>query len=67
MLPRSQHGREENVGLPLVATEALVDAGRDKAGRCAETDVQDHGAGHEGTSVSWRQESEAGKHCPRKT
>lgn len=50
-LPRTEHGGEEDVGLPLLAAEAFVDPGRDVSGRSAEADEQDHGAGHQGSSV----------------
>ena len=58
-LPGAKHGGEKDVGLPLLAAEALVDPGRDVSGRSAEADEQDHGAGHQSSSVGRRKESEA--------
>ena len=60
-LPRAQHGGEENVALPLLASEHLVDPGGDVAGGGAEADVEDEGAGHERAAVGGREEAEAGE------
>lgn len=60
-LRRAQHGGEQDVGLPLLPAEALVDAGGHKTGGRAQQHPHHHGAGHERAAVGGRQEAEAGK------
>lgn len=60
-LRRAQHGGQQDVGLPLLPAEALVDAGGHEAGGRPEQHPHHHGAGHERAAVGGRQEAEAGE------
>ena len=55
----TESARQQDVQLPLGATEALVEACCHVASRRAQTHEQHHGAGHEGTTIGRRQEAEA--------
>ena len=55
----AEHGGEQDVELPALAAERLVDARRDVAGRRAEQHVQHQHARHQRSAIGRRHEAQA--------
>ena len=57
----TEHAGQEDVGLPLLSTKALVDPSGNISGRGAKANKKDESAGHEGAPVGGGEEAKAGK------